>query len=64
MAELKPGQEEGDVFDYYENHWKGGRRMVLKYEYHVFVYINGILQQSSNYNLSETDQIEVFYHFV
>lgn len=56
--------EVSNEFEYYDKIWNFGRRKVLKYEYHVFVYINGILQQNSNFDLSESDQIEVFYKFV
>ena len=51
-----------DEMDYYEKAWKGGRRKVLKYSYSVYVYINGVLQTNSKYNLLPQDQVEVKYH--
>lgn len=48
--------------DYYNKAFKGGRRKVLKFNYHVFTYINGILQQNDSYPFTENDQIEIRYH--
>lgn len=60
MVELS--DEIANEYDFYKKHFKGGRRKVLKFDYHVFTYINGILQQNEEYPFTENDQIEIKYH--
>ncbi|KRX00122.1 hypothetical protein PPERSA_10621 [Pseudocohnilembus persalinus] len=51
-----------DEYDYYTK-YKKFENTVYKYEFHVYPYINGVLQRSNNFNLNEYDQIDVEYKF-
>ena len=59
MAEKS--EEIQNEYDYYEKFYKG-KRKVLKFDYHVFVYVNGVLQKNETYPYQEGDQVEIRYH--
>ncbi|KAL4427251.1 hypothetical protein ABPG74_011487 [Tetrahymena malaccensis] len=59
---LKPTDDVKDEFDYYTKYKKLTNK-VLKYEYQIFPFINGVLAKSNNYSLMPGDQIEVKYKF-
>eukprot|EP01017_Pseudomicrothorax_dubius_P050461 TRINITY_DN9566_c0_g1_i2.p1 TRINITY_DN9566_c0_g1~~TRINITY_DN9566_c0_g1_i2.p1 ORF type:complete len:630 (-),score=137.85 TRINITY_DN9566_c0_g1_i2:37-1926(-) len=58
---FEPTAEVRDEFDYYTK-VKPFKNRVVKYDFHIYPYINGVLQQTSSFNLSEGDQVDIKYH--
>lgn len=51
-----------DEYDYFTKYTKLNNK-VFKFEFQIFVYINGILQKGPGHELSRGDQIEIKYKF-
>jgi len=59
---IQASEEIKDEFDYFTKH-TSFKNKVLKFEFHMQVYINGILQKGTGHELTKGDQIEIKYRF-
>ena len=55
-------EEVKDEFDYFTKISKFSNR-VYKFEFHIYVYVNGILQKYPGHEITKGDQIEIKYRF-
>lgn len=60
---IKPTPDMKDEVDYYMQNDSKFKNRVIKYEYQIFPFINGVQAKSNNYSLMPGDQIEVKYKF-
>jgi len=61
--ESKLINQTAEIKDEYDYYTKGNqmKNKVLKFEFNIYPYINGVYQRSNNFTLSQYDQIEVYY---
>lgn len=59
---IDPTEDIKDEHDYFTKYTQLNNK-VFKFEFHIFVYVNGILQKGPGHELSRGDQIEIKYKF-